>query len=328
MQRVRFIQLCKLWPLMDGVVRIGTRGSKLALWQANWVADAIKAHHPTLTPELIIIKTRGDKITNVPLAQIGGKALFIKEIEEALLDGRIDIAVHSMKDMPAQIPDGLCIGAVPERETTADVLISRNGIRLGELAPGSRVGTGSLRRSALLRHSRPDIEVAPLRGNLDTRIKKLETEDLDGIVVAAAGVKRMGWESKISEYLDETAMLPAVGQGALCIEIRDTDSTAESYVSGLDHSQTRTAVLGERAFLTRLNGSCQVPIAALGKVDHDIFSLEGLVADVEGKTLIRDRMSGKASDSESIGTRLAERLLAMGAGRILENQQDEVKVPK
>lgn len=302
---------------MTSSINIGTRGSKLALWQANWVAAAIRTREPSLSPELVIIETKGDKIQNVPLARIGGKALFIKEIEEALLDRRIDVAVHSMKDMPAEIPDGLSIGAVPEREITNDVLISRNGALLTELGPGSRIGTGSLRRTALLRYARPDIQVMPLRGNLDTRLRKLDTEDLDGIILAAAGIKRLGWEEKITEHLDEDIMLPAVGQGALCIEIRQDDTVIESIIKQFNHHETRTAVSGERAFLDRLEGSCHVPIAALGKVDRSRFILDGLVADMDGKTVIRDRLAGPESTPEALGKQLADRLLEMGAGEIL-----------
>ncbi|MEE8397989.1 MAG: hydroxymethylbilane synthase [Desulfobacterales bacterium] len=302
---------------MGASIRIGTRGSKLALWQASWVATAIQSHTPSLSPELVIIKTKGDRIQDVPLAQIGGKALFITEIEEALLGKKIDFAVHSMKDMPAEIPEGLCIGAIPEREITADALVSRNGNRFSELGAGSRIGTGSLRRSALLRHARPDIEILPLRGNLDTRLRKLETEDMDAIVLAAAGIKRLGWQDRITEYLDEGTMLPAVGQGALCIETRREDRDAGSMIAHLDHQDTRTAVTGERAFLNRLEGSCHVPIAALGKVEKDQLVIDGLVADVDGKVVIRESHSGPVTDSEGIGIALADRLLAMGARDIL-----------
>jgi len=303
---------------MELTVRIGTRGSQLALWQANWVASAIKVHHPTVSTEPVIIKTKGDKIQDVPLVQIGGKALFIKEIEEALLNRDVDIAVHSMKDMPADIPNGLAIGAIPERENTKDVLISNNGCRLAQFKPGSRIGTGSLRRHALLKHARPDILVMPLRGNLDTRLKKLETQDLDGIVLAAAGMKRMGWEHRITEYLDETIMLPAVGQGALCIEIRKLDSTVGKIIGHLDHPKTRAAVTAERSFLHYLGGSCHVPIAALGKIENDQLTLEGLVADIDGKTLVRDSISGSVSTPETIGFSLADRLLSKGAESILK----------
>ncbi len=302
---------------MGSTIRIGTRGSKLALWQASWVASAIKTYHPGISTELVIIKTRGDRILDVPLNEIGGKALFITEIEDNLLNGSIDIAVHSMKDMPAELPEGLCIGSIPERETPADVLISKNGQRFAELAPGKRIGTGSLRRTALLRHARPDIEVKPIRGNLDTRLRKLETEDMDAVVLAAAGVKRLGLDNRITEYLDENIMLPAVGQGALCIETRTDDTEAISKVAPLDHQETRSAVIGERAFLNRLKGSCKVPIAARGKIENSSFTLCGLVANVDGSTVIKDTLSGPESSSENIGIKLAERLLSMGAGKIL-----------
>ena len=304
--------------MTGSTIRIGTRGSKLALWQANWVASAIRTCHSGVSTELCVIKTKGDRILNIPLSEIGGKALFIKEIEMCLLNGSIDIAVHSMKDMPGGIPDGLCIGAIPERETPADVLISKNGQRFSDLAPGKRIATGSLRRAALLRHARPDIEVLPIRGNLDTRLAKLETQEMDAVVLAAAGVKRLGLEDRITEYLDERIVLPAVGQGALCIQTRTADAEVISVVAPLDHQETRLTVLGERAFLDRLEGSCKVPVAAHGKTENGVIALTGLVADIDGSTVIRDALSGPASSSEEIGAQLAERLLSMGAGDILE----------
>jgi len=300
-------------------IKIGTRGSKLALWQANWVKSALISTNPSLSVDLIIIKTKGDKILDVPLAMVGGKGLFVKEIEEALLDGRIDLAVHSMKDMPAEIPQGLCIGAVPERETPNDVLISKNGLLFSELVNGSRIGTSSLRRSAQLRHARPDIVILPLRGNLDTRLKKLETENMDATILAAAGVKRLNYESRITEYLDENIMLPAVGQGALCIEIRENDAEIEPIVTALDHQKTRSAVVGERAFSNCLEGGCQVPIAAYGKIEKNILTLCGLVADIDGKTILKKTLSGPVEQSESIGVKLADNLISMGAKKILEN---------
>ena len=300
-------------------IKIGTRGSKLALWQAKWVKSELEKIFSSISFELVIIKTKGDKILDVPLAMVGGKGLFLKEIEEALLNGRIDIAVHSMKDMPAELPDGLCIGAVPERENPFDVFISRNQILFSDLGSGARIGTSSLRRAAQLLHSKPDINITPLRGNVETRIKKLEEQDLDGVVLAAAGVKRMNLESCITEYFDEDIMLPAVGQGALCIETRANDNHIESVVNALDHYNTRVVVIGERAFLNRLEGGCQVPIAAHGNIKDGCFTLCGLVACVDGKTIIRDRLSGTPELSEDVGTRLAERLLKAGAGKILEN---------
>lgn len=309
---------------MKKSIKIGTRGSKLALWQANWVKSAITSINPSLSVDLIIIKTKGDKILDVPLAKVGGKGLFVKEIEEALLGRRIDLAVHSMKDMPAEIPDGLCIGAIPKRENPKDVLISTNGLLFSELKNGSRVGTSSLRRSAQLLHARPDIVILPLRGNLDTRLKKLETENMDAIILAAAGVKRLNFESKITEYFDENVMLPAVGQGALCIEIRENDTEIEPIVTALDHQKTRSAVMGERAFSNRLEGGCQVPIAALGKIEKNIFTMSGLVADVDGKTILKKTLAGHVEQSETIGVKLADSLLSMGAKTILENIKTEI----
>jgi hydroxymethylbilane synthase len=303
---------------MERNVKIGTRGSQLALWQANWVKSELLRRHSNISADLITIKTKGDKITDVPLASVGGKGLFVKEIEEALLDRRIDIAVHSMKDMPSEIPAGLCIGAIPEREAPEDVLISRNGRSFSDLPEGAAIGTSSLRRAAQLRHIRPDIKVLPLRGNLDTRMKKLETENLDAIVLAAAGVKRMKLEDRITEVLDEMTMLPAVGQGALCIEIRENDPDIVSVVEELSHHNTRVAVTGERSFLRRLEGGCQVPIAAYGKISEKRLTLTGLVANIDGTTLIKEAITGPESESETLGLELADRLLSRGAKKILE----------
>jgi hydroxymethylbilane synthase len=308
---------------MQKTLKIGTRGSKLALWQANWVMFSLRAKYPSIPVELVTIKTIGDKILDAPLAKIGGKGLFVKEIEEALLNDRIDIAVHSMKDMPSVLPDGLCIGAIPERETPQDVIISKNNARFPALKPGAWIGTGSLRRGAQLRHARPDITIVPLRGNLDTRIRKLETEKFDAIVVAAAGLKRLKLEHTITEYLDNTVMLPAVGQGALCIEIREQDSETQRLVKVLDHPETRAVVSGERAFLNRLGGSCQVPVAGYGKLNGQQFSLQGLVANLDGTTVIRDTLSGVMAHVDQIGIALADRLLSMGADTILEKLKTE-----
>lgn len=299
-------------------VVIGTRGSKLALWQAEWVRAALRQRFPGTVVELAIIKTVGDKILDVPLARVGGKGLFVKEIEEALLDGRADVAVHSMKDMPSEIPAALAIGAVPEREMPADVLISRSGLALMDLPAGSVIGTSSLRRAAQLRHLRPDLEVVPLRGNVETRLRKLETDQLAAVILAAAGVRRLGLEDRVSEYLDDADMLPAVGQGALCIEIRQEDPRIGAMVAVLDHPATRTVVSGERAFLKRLQGGCQVPIAGHGRLEDTRFTLTGLVADVDGSTVIKHRLSGPGAAAEMIGIELAETLLSRGADAILK----------
>ena len=303
---------------MNNPIKIGTRGSKLALWQANWVKSVLEQNFPPTPIELIVIKTQGDKILDVSLAKVGGKGLFVKEIEQALLTRRIDIAVHSMKDMPADIPEGLCIGAIPERENPVDVFISRNGAQFIELAAGSVIGTSSLRRGAQLRHARPDIVIQPIRGNLDTRLKKLESENFDALVLAAAGVKRLDLEHKITEYLDPEIMLPAVGQGALCIEIRKDDSTVGPLVASLEHASTRAVVAGERAFLNRLEGGCQVPIAGHGRISEKQLAITGLVAEVDGSRVIKGEKSGPLDSAETIGIDLAEELLAGGADKILE----------
>ncbi len=297
---------------------IGTRGSQLALWQANHIKAALESLSPNISVKIAVIKTKGDIILDVPLAKVGGKGLFVKEIEEALLDGRIDIAVHSMKDMPSEIPAGLCIGAVPEREIPADVLISRNGDTFSRLKTGAKIGTSSLRRAAQILHARPDINIVPLRGNLDTRLKKLTRENLDAIVLAAAGVRRLRLEDQITEYLDDSMMLPAVGQGALCIEMRDHDSVIGPLVTALDHANTHSIVLAERTFLKRLEGGCQTPIAAHGKINSGNLRLTGLVATTDGSTLIRETLSGPEDQPEKIGLELANLLLLKGAQPILD----------
>ena len=291
------------------------------MWQAEWVKSALNRKFPAQPVELVTIKTKGDKILDVPLAKVGGKGLFVKEIEQALLDHRIDIAVHSMKDMPAEVPEGLCIGAIPQRAEAADVLISKSGRHFAELRKGAVIGTSSLRRAAQLRHARADIEILPLRGNLDTRLKKLQSDDLDAIVLAAAGIIRLKLEHCITQYLDTDLMLPAVGQGALCIEIRQSDPGIESKTAALDHPDSRAVVMGERAFLNRLGGSCQVPIAGHGRIEGSQFHLTGLVADPNGSHVFKSKLAGPASCSESIGVDLAEQLLFRGADRILEQLQ-------
>jgi hydroxymethylbilane synthase len=255
---------------------------------------------------------------------VGGKGLFVKEIEEALLGNLIDIAVHSMKDMPAELPDGLVIGAVPERENPMDVLIAKTGADLETLPEKAKVGTSSLRRKAQLKHLRPDIRVEPLRGNLDTRLRKLVETDLEAVVVAAAGVKRLGLSRRITAYIPTAHMLPAVGQGALCIEQRDEDPDITPIIAALDHQDTRTAVMAERAFLHRLEGSCQVPIAALGALDGHRLSLTGRVSDPEGKRMIVADIQGERKDAVALGCRLADDLLNRGADEILERLKHHV----
>ena len=306
---------------MKNSLIIGTRASKLALWQANWVKSALTEAYPKQHIELVTIKTKGDKILDVPLAKVGGKGLFVKEIEQALLDRRIDIAVHSMKDMPAKIPDGLCIGAIPTREDFADVLISKNGNHFSELKQDCAIGTSSLRRGAQIRHARPDINIVPLRGNVDTRLKKLQTENLEAVVLAAAGVKRLNLEHRITEYLNSDLMLPAVGQGALAIEIRLNDPAVQPLIEALNDPHTRAVVTGERAFLKHLGGSCQVPVAGHGMIIRNTFYLTGLVAAIDGSRVFKATLSGPADSTENIGIRLAQQLLDQGADKIMEQLQ-------
>jgi hydroxymethylbilane synthase len=296
---------------------LGTRGSKLAVHQSEWVQAQLKQLAPQVTVTLRRIHTSGDKILDVPLAKIGGKGLFVKEIEEALLSGEIDLAVHSMKDVPTELPDGLDLLCVPFREDPRDALISREGRRFHELPQGAKVGTSSLRRQAQLLQARPDLSIGMLRGNLDTRLKKLREGQFDAIVLAAAGLRRLGWEREITEYLAPEISLPAIGQGALGIEGRRDDLFVRSLLSGLEHAPTRTMVLAERALLHRLQGGCQVPIAAHATLAGSDVTLEGLVASVDGKTIIRDTVRGTVADPESMGVQLAERLLARGGDKIL-----------
>jgi hydroxymethylbilane synthase len=303
---------------MMNMVKIGTRGSALALWQAEWVRSRILSFHPDVEVQIVKIKTTGDKILDVPLAQVGGKGLFVKEIETALLEKRVDLAVHSMKDMPAEIPRGLCIGVVPRRESSLDVLISRNGRPFDDLPEGAGIGSSSLRRGAQVRHRRPDIKIRPLRGNLDTRLKKLHAENLDAIILAAAGVRRLGLEDRITEYIPEAVMLPAIGQGALSIEIRDNDDAVKNIIAPMDHRDTRLAVEMERAFLARLEGGCQVPIAGLAKVIGDQVEMTGLVAEIDGSVLIRETISGPVDQRIRLGETLADRLLEKGGKEILD----------
>jgi hydroxymethylbilane synthase len=303
-------------------LRIGTRGSALALWQAEWVKAQLLAAHEELAVELLVIKTTGDKILDVPLAKVGGKGLFVKEIEEALLDGRADLAVHSVKDMPAELPEGLHLAVMPPREDPRDALISRNGAGLQALPHGARVGTSSLRRAAQLLHLRPDLRIETLRGNVDTRLRKLGSEGFDAIVLAAAGLKRMELSHVVSEYLEPERILPAVGQGALGIETRTGDGFTNEMVTSLAHQQTMTIVRAERAFLKRLEGGCQVPIGAHATMEGETLILTGMVADLEGVRLIRKELRGDAHQPEIVGERLAEVILESGGAEILAELYD------
>ncbi len=296
---------------------LGTRGSKLALQQSQWFQTRLHEVAPDVQVTLRKIQTSGDKIVDVPLAKIGGKGLFVKEIEEALLAGEIDLAVHSMKDVPAQLPDGLEILCVPPREDARDALISRDGRRFMDLPQGARIGTASLRRQAQLLNARPDLCIDMLRGNLDTRLRKLKEGQFDAIVLAAAGLHRLAWAQEITEYLDPVVSLPAIGQGALGIEGRGEDHFVRSILDRLNDQTTGTAVTAERAFLNRLEGGCQVPIAAHATLSDGQLTLDGLVASIDGKTIIRDEIRGKSGEAYALGVQLAERLLARGGDKIL-----------
>ena len=299
-------------------LRIGTRGSQLALYQANWVREKLLEAHPHLTVTLIKIKTTGDKIQDAPLAKIGGKGLFVKEIEEALIDRRIDLAVHSIKDVPTEFPEGLHLSAITKREDPRDVFISKDGTHLKDLPHGAKIGTSSLRRQAQLLHFRGDFEMIPLRGNLDTRLRKLDTKNLDGIVLALAGVRRLGLESRVAEILSTEISLPATGQGSLGIETRKEDERVEEHIQFLNDPTSSVAVSAERAFLKKLEGGCQVPIAAFGRIIGSALQIEGLVGTVDGKRLIRHHVEGLPKEAESLGTSLAEVLLSKGAREILD----------
>lgn len=301
---------------MKKKVVIGTRGSKLALWQAEWVRSLMLRLNPSLDVELMKIKTTGDKILDVPLAKVGGKGLFVKEIEEAMLRGEIDLAVHSMKDVPTELPAGLHLGAILKREDPRDALISR-GKAFGDLPRGAKVGTSSLRRACQLKSMRPDLDIVSLRGNLDTRLRKLDEGQFDAIILAAAGVKRLGFEARITETLAKKISLPAIAQGAVGIECREDDEFANGLIRPLIDEETDICVSAERAALKKLEGGCQVPIAAHAELIDGMLVMDGLVGSVSGDRIIRAHREGVPGEAEAVGTALAEELLSKGAAGIL-----------
>jgi hydroxymethylbilane synthase len=302
----------------ETTLRIATRKSQLALWQAEHVATLLRQTHAGLDIALVPITTQGDRIQDRSLAAIGGKGLFIKELEVALEERRADIAVHSMKDVPGGLPDGLMIAAVLQRADARDALVTSKAARLEDLSPAARVGSSSLRRQAQLLAARPDLRIEALRGNVDTRLRKLDAGEMDAIVLACAGLIRLGLESRIAARLDPKIFLPAVSQGVIGIECRTDDSRTRTILSVLDHSVTRIAMDAERAFAHRLGGSCQSPIAAYAQINGDRLTLEGLVAEPDGSRLLRDTLSGSVDDPGTLGRQLAERILAAGAGPLLE----------
>lgn len=296
-------------------ILIGTRDSQLAMWQAEWVQKKLQSFYPDFQFKLVPMKTKGDKILDVPLAKIGDKGLFTKELENGLITQEIDIAVHSLKDMPTVLPEGLTISAFCEREEPRDVYLSKHGIKLEELPAGSLIGTSSLRRKAQLKHYRPDLNFMDLRGNLQTRWKKLMDSEMDGIVLAAAGVKRLGWEERITQILPESLMLSAVGQGSIAIEILESRSDIHELLTKLNHWATEQAVRAERALMRKLEGGCQVPIGALAQVADGQIILQGMVASLDGERLLRAEAQGTVP--ETVGIEAADRLIALGASAIL-----------
>jgi hydroxymethylbilane synthase len=304
---------------MPRSMRIGTRGSALAIQQTRVVVEQLLAAWPNLTVEVVEIRTTGDRIQDVPLVKIGDKGLFVKEIEEALLNGRIDWAVHSVKDLPSELPKGLSVGMLAARSDPRDVLVARQGLTLSTLPEKAVLGTSSLRRRSQLLHWRPDLDIVSLRGNVDTRLRKLETEDLDGIIVAAAGLLRMGWEGRISDFIPPEICLPAVGQGALGVEMRCDDVEAQVLFEPLTSPVTQATVSAERSFLAHLQGGCQVPIAAWAIVEEERLYLRGMISDVNGLSLLRGERWGVLKAPEQLGEGLAEALLRRGGEGILRD---------
>ena len=300
---------------------IGTRGSKLALWQSEYIKAKIEAL-TGLPVTLKIIKTTGDKILDVPLAKVGGKGLFTKELEVELMAGAVDLCVHSMKDVPTELPDGLVIAAMPERVDPRDVLVSGAGYDLTTLPEGGRVGTSSLRRVAQVRALRPDVEIVDVRGNLDTRMRKAEDGEVDAVILAAAGITRMGWAERITSYIPTTQMVSAVGQGAIGIEIREDDEFMLHVMERIGHPETMECVTAERVVMRRLEGGCQVPIGAYARYEDDTLTMDAVVGSVDGTHIVREQLCGDAGQPEALGEAMVERLLALGAGQILAGIRD------
>jgi hydroxymethylbilane synthase len=309
--------------MTSNALRIATRKSQLALWQAEHVAELLRRAHPNLAVQLVPMSTKGDLILDRSLAAIGGKGLFIKELEVAIDEGRADLAVHSMKDVPAELPPGFLIGAVLERADPRDALIAPRYARIADLPRGGRIGTSSLRRQAQLLAARPDLKIEALRGNVNTRLKRLDDGELDAIVLACAGLVRLGWESRITARLDPGVSLPAVCQGVIGIECRGDDTATLARLQALEHRATRIAMQAERAFSAKLGGSCQSPIAALAYFENGGLTLDGLVAEPDGSRVLRDRISGTSDASHALGEALAQRVLAAGAGPLLKRLRSD-----
>ncbi|KXG43027.1 hydroxymethylbilane synthase [Tepidibacillus infernus] len=302
---------------MKNTFVVGSRKSQLALTQTEWVIEKLKKLYPNIRFEIKEIVTKGDKILDVTLSKVGGKGLFVKEIEQALLDGEIDFAVHSMKDMPAEMAEGLTIGAVPEREDPRDCLISNQDYTIETLPIGAKVGTSSLRRAAQIVAYRPDLKIESIRGNVNTRLSKLETDGLNAIILAAAGLKRMNWQDRITQYLDVDLCLPAVGQGALGIQVRENDQETIQMLQYIDDQETRMIISAERALLHHLQGGCQIPIGAYARWQNDQIHLVGMVAAVDGKRILKAEATGSKEEAVSLGIKVANQLLQQGADQIL-----------
>lgn len=300
-------------------IRIATRKSALALWQAEYVKAELLRHHPNLTVELVPMSTQGDKILDTPLAKIGGKGLFVKELEQAMLEDRADIAVHSMKDVPVEFPDGLMLHTICPRENPQDAFVSNQFKSIDELPPGAVVGTSSLRRQCQLKALRPDLTVRDLRGNVNTRLAKLDNGEYAAIILAAAGLIRLGFEQRIAALMSVDTSLPANGQGAVGIECRSDDKEVQQLLSALEHNDTRICVLAERAMNRKLQGGCQVPIGAFAVIEGDTLWLRGLVGALDGSEIIRHQLRGPVAEAEQLGVALAEHLLSLGADRILQD---------
>lgn len=299
------------------IVRIATRKSALALWQAEFVKAQLEHYHPGILVKLVPMSTQGDIILDTPLAKIGGKGLFVKELEQAMLEGLADMAVHSMKDMPVEFPEGLTLHTICEREDPRDAFVSNNFANIDELPQGAIVGTSSLRRQCQIRASRPDLKIHDLRGNVNTRLAKLDSGQYDAIILAAAGLIRLEMKDRIRAYIEPEVSLPANGQGAVGIECRTDDEAIKALLAPLEHSETRIRVNAERAMNRHLEGGCQVPIGAYALVNGDQVHLRGLVGAIDGSEILRDEVSGHVNDAEKLGVELAKMLLAQGADRIL-----------
>lgn len=301
-------------------IKIGTRGSQLALWQAEWIKSRIETLFPEISGRIVPIKTTGDRIVDRPLSMVGGKGLFVKEIEQALLDREIDLAVHSMKDMPGSLPDRLIIGAIPARENPFDAVVSGSGRSLMELPDAATIGTSSLRRSSQVKHARPDLTVKSIRGNLDTRLKKLDSGEFDAILLAAAGLIRLDMAHVITECLSESTMVPAAGQGALCVETREKDNFINPLMEQLNDPDTRKCVIGERSFLQQIEGSCHVPVGCFGRIlDSGRILFTAIVSSEDGTLVIKESLESDPYDTSAAGIELANLLLDKGAKTILEN---------